>query len=78
MKLKWLLVVIEEANQLQALSSAGKISIYIIIAQSNYEVKLGRLVTPVALVAQREEQVSAGRWSYSVVLRCRSLPPAHR
>ena len=39
-KPEWLLVVIEEANQLQVLSSVGKTSIYIIIAQSNYEVKL--------------------------------------
>jgi len=35
---------IEGATQLQALSSADKISIYIIIAQSDYEVKLGNLV----------------------------------
>ncbi len=46
---------IEGATQLQVLSSAGKISIYIIIAQSGYEVKLWRLVTSVALVARREE-----------------------
>ncbi len=39
-KPEWLLVVIEGANQLQVLSSAGKISIYIIIAQSSYKVKL--------------------------------------
>ena len=51
MKLKWLLVVIEGANQLQALSSAGKISINIIIAQSNHEVKLWRLDLVVALAA---------------------------
>ena len=46
---------IEEANQLQALSSAGRTSIYIIITQSGYKVKLWRLVIVVALVAQREE-----------------------
>ena len=55
MKLEWLLVVIEGANQLQALSSAGKIFICIIIAQSHYEVKLGRLVIVVTLVARRGE-----------------------
>ena len=42
---------IEKAKQLQVLSSADKTSIYIIIAQSNYEVKLGRLVIAVALAA---------------------------
>jgi hypothetical protein len=53
-KSEWLLVVIAGANQLQVLSSAGKTSIYIIIAQSNYEVKLWALVIVVARVARRE------------------------
>ena len=44
---------IEEASQLYAVTEASEVVIYIIIAQSSYEVKLWRLVIVVPLVVEQ-------------------------
>ena len=60
---------IEETDPLEALSRAGKISIYIIIAQSSYKEKLLRLVIAYCIILLFCENIRGTFPSYIIKIR---------